>query len=145
MTDNIYSEQRSAVMRAVRAKNTAPERIVRSILHRSGYRFRLHRSDLPGKPDIVLPSRRAVIMVHGCFWHSHSDPACNRARQPKSRVEYWKPKLARNAARDQIALDELEAQGWRTLVIWECELGNLDVVKQRLVEFLGASPSSSGR
>lgn len=136
MADNISSEMRSSVMRAVRAKNTSPERVVRSILHRAGHRFRLHRADLPGNPDIVLPKHRAVVFVHGCFWHSHSDPACKRARMPKSRIDYWKPKLERNATRDAIAVTELEAQGWRTIVIWECELDQIDVVKRKLTEFL---------
>lgn len=129
-------------MRAVRAKDTSPERVVRSILHRAGHRFRLHRSDLPGKPDIVLPKHRAVVFVHGCFWHSHSDPACKRARMPKSRLEYWKPKLERNASRDKTAIAELDAKGWRTIVIWECELEDIDAVKQRLGQFLGATVAS---
>ncbi|MGX5842689.1 very short patch repair endonuclease [Mesorhizobium sp. ArgA1] len=139
MADNISSEKRSSVMRAVRAKDTSPERLVRSLLHRSGYRFRLHRSDLPGKPDIVLPKHRAVVFVHGCFWHSHSDPACKRARMPKSRTEYWKPKLERNARRDAVAVTELGVRGWRTMVVWECELDDIDAVKRRLGQFLGAT------
>jgi DNA mismatch endonuclease (patch repair protein) len=139
MSDTFAPEKRSAIMRAVRGKNTKPECMVRSALHRAGYRFRLHRSDLPGKPDIVLPKHRTAIFVHGCFWHGHSNPACRRSRIPKSRTEYWTGKFERNISRDQAAITALESQGWRTLVLWECELRNAGVVTHRVRQFLDAS------
>lgn len=127
MTDPTPSEwndppvdaKRSEIMRSVRGKNTAPEMKVRSALHRAGYRFRLHRKDLPGKPDIVLPSRRAVVFVHGCFWHRH--PACRAASSPSTRVAFWQDKFARNVERDRLAIAALERAGWAVHVIWECE------------------------
>ena len=107
-------------MRRIRNRDTAPEKIVRSILHRRGYRFRLHRKDLPGKPDIVFPSRRKVIFVHGCFWHQHG--ACPEGRIPSTRLSYWKPKLERNKKRDALNLQRLRTLGWEALEIWECEI-----------------------
>lgn len=108
-------------MARVKGKDTKPELRVRRLLHALGYRFRLHRRDLPGTPDLVFPGRRAVIFVHGCFWHRHPDPGCWRARLPKSRPEFWIPKLEANAARDAVNLAALAALGWRVLTIWECE------------------------
>ena len=108
---------RSANMRAIRSKDMLPELAVRSLVHKLGYRFRLHRSDLPGKPDLVFPSRRKVIFVHGCFWHSHK---CKIAHMPKSNKDYWGPKLQRNKTRDAANVEELRAGGWKVLVIWEC-------------------------
>jgi DNA mismatch endonuclease (patch repair protein) len=117
-------------MAAIRGRNTKPELEVRRLVHRMGYRFRLHRSDLPGSPDLVFPGRRAVILVHGCFWHQHD---CKLGRKlPRARPEYWLPKLSRNKARDIIVLDQLEASGWMTLVIWECELADLAVDAYRV-------------
>ncbi|HVZ92464.1 MAG TPA: DNA mismatch endonuclease Vsr [Rhizomicrobium sp.] len=114
------SPHRSAVMRAVKAKDTGPEMIVRRLVHGLGYRFRLHRADLPGKPDLVFPGRRAAIFVHGCFWHGHD---CARgARTPKENRAYWTRKIARNAERDVAAVKDLRSLGWRTLTLWECEL-----------------------
>src|SRR5580698_10228568 len=118
--DKLSSEQRSANMRQIRSENTAPELLLRKMLHRLGYRFRVHRKDLPGKPDLVFPSRRKVIFVHGCFWHQH--PQCREGRVPGSRVEYWGPKLRRNQERDAAAQAALKEQGWLSLTIWECEL-----------------------
>jgi|SRR5579864_1983291 len=112
---------RSANMRAIRSKDMLPELAVRSLVHKLGYRFRLHRSDLPGKPDLVFPSRRKVIFVHGCFWHSHK---CQIAHMPKSNKGYWGPKLQRNKTRDAKNVSELEADGWKVLVIWECKTRN---------------------
>jgi DNA mismatch endonuclease (patch repair protein) len=107
-------------MRAVKAKDTGPEMIVRRLVHGLGYRFRLHRADLPGKPDLVFPGRRAAIFVHGCFWHGHD---CARgARTPKENRAYWTRKIARNAERDVAAVKDLRSLGWRTLTLWECEL-----------------------
>ncbi len=128
-------EQRSRIMRAVRGVDTAPEMAVRRMVHGMGYRFRLHRRDLPGKPDLVFPRLYRVVFVHGCFWHGHD---CARgARAPKANAEYWRAKIARNGARDSANMAALKNAGWRTAVIWECELKNLAYVKQRLVRFLG--------
>ena len=129
-------ERRCANMRAIRSKDMKPEMAVRRLAHRMGYRFRLHRKDLPGKPDMVSPSRRAVILVHGCFWHQHPDPDCRDARLPKSNTNYWKPKLARNQARDAENESALLAQGWRVLVIWECQIKDETALKQTLMAFL---------
>jgi DNA mismatch endonuclease (patch repair protein) len=127
-------EQRSRIMRAVKGSDTAPEMTVRRMAHRMGYRFRLHRKDLPGKPDLVFPRLRKVVFVHGCFWHGHD---CARgARPPKANAEYWRGKIARNALRDAAHIAALEAEGWRTAVIWECELKDQARVKKRLAAFL---------
>lgn len=112
-------EQRSRTMRAVRSRDTAPEMVVRRFLHAAGLRFRLHDRRLPGVPDLVFPSRRVALFVHGCFWHQH--PGCKAADRPKSRPDYWNRKLDGNMARDARHLDELAAAGWTTFVIWECE------------------------
>jgi DNA mismatch endonuclease (patch repair protein) len=111
--------RRSELMSRIRSGDTKPELAVRKLLHALGLRFRLHRRDLPGKPDIVLPRFRTVIFVHGCFWHQH--PGCKLASDPKSRREYWIPKLAGNVRRDTLAQAALRASGWRVEVIWECE------------------------
>lgn len=123
-------------MRAIRSKDMKPEMRVRRLAHAMGYRFRLHRKDLAGKPDLVFPSRRAVIFVHGCFWHQHPDPSCKDARLPKSNLEYWKPKLERNQRRDTQNQAELEGGGWRVLVIWECETIDGDAMSRRIRDFL---------
>jgi DNA mismatch endonuclease, patch repair protein len=138
LSDKISPSRRSANMRAIRSKDMKPEMAVRRIVHSMGYRFRLHRKDLPGKPDIVFPSRRAVVFVHGCFWHQHPDPHCKDARLPKSNAAYWQPKLARNQARDVEHETALVSQGWRVLIIWECELRDIDALKQKIVAFLAA-------
>lgn len=122
-------------MRAVGSKNTTPELAVRSLLHAMGYRYRLHRRDLPGNPDIVLTKYRAVIFVHGCFWHGHS---CKRgARQPKTNAEYWREKIKRNEERDTANQNILRCNGWRVLVLWECELKESMTLGTRLASFLG--------
>ena len=128
-------ELRSRIMRAVKGANTAPELAVRSMVHRMGYRFRLHRRDLPGKPDLVFPRRKKVVFVHGCFWHGHD---CARgARMPKANADYWRAKIARNRSRDAVHLKALETVGWRAAVVWECELKKLTRVANRLARFLG--------
>lgn len=121
-------------MRQIRSRDTKPELIVRSLLHRLGYRFRLHRSDLPGRPDIVLPKLRKVIFVHGCFWHQHR--RCIDGRLPKSRRSYWIPKLARNVARDKSNRQKLGKMGWKSLVIWDCATATLDELQAVLNRFL---------
>ncbi|MDE3187328.1 MAG: DNA mismatch endonuclease Vsr [Acidobacteriota bacterium] len=127
-------EQRSRNMAAIRSENTKPERLVRSLLHSLGYRFRLHRKDLPGKPDIVLPKYHAVVFVHGCFWHQHG---CKDSYLPKSRKSYWVPKLVRNRERDAEHINELRRKGWKCLVLWECELAGNARLSRRLCKFLG--------
>jgi DNA mismatch endonuclease (patch repair protein) len=125
---------RSRMMAAVRSKNTAPEMTVRQLVHSMGYRFRLHRSDLPGKPDLVFPGRGKVIFVHGCFWHQHG---CRFSHVPKSNRPYWVPKLERNQARDAEHLKVLRAGGWKCLVLWECQLNEMRRIRRRLLKFLG--------
>lgn len=121
-------------MAAVRNADTKPERIVRGIAHRLGYRFRLHRRDIPGSPDLTFPRHRKVIFVHGCFWHQHG---CDRAgRLPRVRSSYWQQKLLRNVARDKSTLDALKAAGWEALVLWECELRDKGTVADKLTSFL---------
>lgn len=122
-------------MRANRAKDTKPEVAVRRLLHRLGYRFRLHDRSLPGTPDLVFSRRKAVVQVHGCFWHQH--PGCRHATKPQARADYWGPKLARNAVRDRANAAKLEALGWRLAVVWECELRDMEALTQRLARFLG--------
>ncbi|MES2340684.1 MAG: DNA mismatch endonuclease Vsr [Pseudomonadota bacterium] len=134
MTDVYGPEKRSAVMRAVKGKGTTPEMKVRRALTALGARYRLHRKDLPGKPDIVLPGRRLAIFVHGCFWHGHD---CARgARVPKANRDYWVAKVARNRARDTASRDALLALGWRVETIWECELKDAGALTARLETLL---------
>ena len=128
------SEARSRIMRGVKSSNTKPELALRSLAHRLGYRFRVHRKDLPGKPDIVFPARRKVIFMHGCFWHCHD---CGRgARIPVQNHEYWKAKLARNRERDAAHMKALANLGWTAIVFWECELQTPERVSQKLRKFL---------
>lgn len=128
-------------MARVKGKDTRPERAVRSLLHAMGYRFRLHRKDLPGSPDIVLPGRSAVIFVHGCFWHGHG---CKRgSRAPKANADYWARKLAGNVARDARTRAELEALCWRVLVVWECEVKDSVALTDKLRAFLGSTPAKT--
>lgn len=128
-------EQRSRVMRAVKSRDTQPEMIVRRLAHRMGYRFRLHRRDLPGKPDLVFPRLRKVIFVHGCFWHGHN---CARgARMPVQNRDYWVQKVTRNRDRDKAAQAALIAAGWETAVLWECEIRDKDQIARRIRTFLG--------
>lgn len=119
-------------MSRIRGRDTTPERLVRSLLHRMGYRFRLHRKDLPDRPDIVLPRYRTVVMVHGCYWHRH--PACHLAYTPKSNREFWGKKFAENVRRDSLQYEELRAMGWRVIVVWECETKDLQALSGRLLQ-----------
>ena len=135
MVDKITPDRRSRNMSRIKGRDTSPEIAVRSLLHRLGYRFRLHRKDLPGTPDVVFPRRRKVLMVHGCFWHRH--PGCRYAYVPKSRTDFWMGKFGRNVARDKTAQRQLQEKGWDVMVIWECELRYRSVLTDRLVEFLG--------
>lgn len=113
-----------------------PEMTVRRLVHGMGFRYRLHRKDLPGKPDLVFGPRRKVIFVHGCFWHQHSDPQCRIARAPKSRLDYWQPKLTRNQERDRENEAALRHQSWDVLTVWECQTKDLETLKARLEGFL---------
>lgn len=119
MTDIVDPATRSRMMSGIRGKNTKPEIIVRQALHKAGFRFRLHRKDLPGNPDIVLPRYRAVIFVHGCFWHGHG---CRYFKVPKTRTDFWLDKIMANAKRDRQKEDALRATGWTVLTVWECEI-----------------------
>ncbi|MBW4055839.1 MAG: DNA mismatch endonuclease Vsr [Proteobacteria bacterium] len=137
--DKISHQQRSKNMAAVRGKNTIPELIVRHVLHAMGHRFRLHRKDLPGKPDIVLPKYRTCIFVHGCFWHQH--PGCKRASNPSTNMDFWSQKLDRNVERDKQNGLELHSLNWRVFVIWECETKDIVLLEQKLRRFLKGTHS----
>ena len=134
--DTLDKAERSERMSRVRGKNTKPEMVVRRLLHGLGYRYRLHAKDLPGAPDIVFRGRRKAIYVHGCFWHRHPDPACKLARLPKSRPEFWIPKLEGNRLRDLQNQKLLAGTGWTFLLIWECEIANRAVLLDKLRGFL---------
>lgn len=131
--DSVSPEKRSWVMTQVKGRNTRPEKAVRSLLHRMGYRFRLHRADLPGKPDIVLPKYHIAIFVHGCFWHRHA--GCKRATMPVTNIYYWNRKFERNVARDMQNKAALECGGWSVLIVWECELKDLTALQIRLLDY----------
>ncbi|MEZ0471152.1 very short patch repair endonuclease [Luteimonas salinilitoris] len=131
--DKLTRAQRSNLMSRVRQRNTGPELVVRKLLHRLGYRFRLHRKDLPGSPDIVLPGRGAVVLVHGCFWHGHT---CRAGSMPKSRIDYWGPKITANRDRDKRQSRRLRALGWRVLTVWECELKDPHKLERKFIRFL---------
>jgi DNA mismatch endonuclease (patch repair protein) len=134
MTDNLSPAQRRACMTAVKSRDTTPERIVRSVLHSLGCRFALHRADLPGKPDIVMPARGRIVLVHGCFWHGHT---CARGRRaPVTNARYWRMKIDRNRGRDKRALTALRRAGWRVLVVWECQTRDRAKLAERLADFL---------
>jgi DNA mismatch endonuclease, patch repair protein len=136
MADKISPDRRSKNMRAIRARNTKPELAVRSAAHRMGYRFRLHRRDLPGKPDIVFPGHRKIIFVHGCFWHHHSK--CVDGRFPKTSKTYWRQKILGNVERDKKQIKQLTSIGWKVLVIWECQIKtrNPQSLNQKIKQFL---------
>lgn len=136
MPDSLTRSERSERMGRIRHKNTKPELVVRRTVHRLGFRFRLHRKDLPGNPDLVFPSRRKVLFVHGCFWHRHPDPACPLARWPKSKLGFWRPKLEANRIRDVRNQQALERCGWRFLVVWECQLRDKERLENELRRFL---------
>lgn len=137
---------RSRIMRAVGRAHTGPEMMVRKLLHALGYRFRVHRKDLPGTPDIVLPKHKTAIFVHGCFWHRHE--GCRLTTMPKTRVEFWRDKFDRNVARDQRNEDALTHAGWRVMTVWQCETQRRDELTERLrnaflEEHYGRLPTSS--
>jgi DNA mismatch endonuclease, patch repair protein len=137
--DTRSPEQRSRIMRAVGTANTGPELRVRRLLHALGYRYRLHVRTLPGRPDLLFPSRRKVILIHGCFWHGHG---CSKGRLPKSRLDYWGPKIEANQRRDDDVVCQLEERGWQTLVIWQCETKDVELLRARLVKFLDSTPQT---
>lgn len=134
MVDSIDQATRSAFMARVRSKNTGPEMIVRKLLFAAGYRYRLHVRKLPGSPDLVFPTRKKVIFVHGCFWHRHD--GCAASRIPKSRTDYWSEKLNGNKLRDMRNIQALHQAGWQILIVWECQLGNAEMLLKRLRQFL---------
>lgn len=121
-------------MSRISGKNTRPEILVRSMLHKMGYRFRIHRKDLPGTPDITLPKYKKVIFVHGCFWHGH--PKCPRAKRPGTNTTFWNEKIDGTIKRDEENLRRLESLGWTVLILWECEIKNMDILKRKLIAFL---------
>jgi DNA mismatch endonuclease (patch repair protein) len=134
MTDNLTPEQRRFNMSRIRSTNTRPEMFVRSLVHRMGYRFRLHGRDLPGKPDLVFPSRRKVIFVHGCFWHMHG---CRFGSvKPKSNADYWQNKRLSNVERDKGHLAALKDAGWQVFIVWECQIKSPEKLRENLLEFL---------
>ena len=134
MADTVSPEVRSRIMAQVKSKGMKPEMQVRRLLHGLGYRYRLHRKDLPGRPDLVFPSRRKVVFVNGCFWHKHA--GCPRVRIPATNREYWVAKLERNHARDERNVALLEESGWAVMTVWECQLTDIEDVTERLVDFL---------
>jgi DNA mismatch endonuclease, patch repair protein len=136
--DRLDKKRRSWNMGRIKGRDTAPEIAVRSLLHREGYRFRLNRKDLPGRPDIVLPGRNAVVFVHGCFWHRHC--GCKFCYTPKSNKEFWQAKFAGNVERDRKNMQDLKKLGWHVIVVWECELSSPDKLQKRLRKLLTTSP-----
>ena len=141
MADTVTPKRRSEIMSNIRATGMKPEMVVRRLTHAMGYRYRLHRKDLPGKPDLVFLSRRKAIFVHGCFWHQHADTACKISRRPQSNQDYWLPKLERNVARDAVHQVRLTELGWNVLVIWECEVKAGDGLAERIQSFLNSTRS----
>jgi DNA mismatch endonuclease (patch repair protein) len=143
MVDKLDPVRRRANMARVRGKDTGPELRVRRIAHRMGLRFRLHRKDLPGRPDLVFPKHRLAVFVHGCFWHRH--PGCSRASMPSTRVDFWEAKFAANVERDARQVAALEAQGWRILVLWECGLKDEAHIEAALNEAVSGQRQDPGR
>ena len=134
MVDNVDSKTRSRMMSKIRHQNTKPEMFVRRLVHRAGYRYRLHDKKLPGKPDMVFRQRTKVIFIHGCFWHMHE--SCSTGRPPKSRLDFWLPKLQANKERDAKNIARLREMGWDALVIWECELSDTVSLMDKIRNFL---------
>jgi DNA mismatch endonuclease, patch repair protein len=130
MPDIVDAATRSRMMSGIRARDTAPEMAVRRFLHRQGFRYRLHDRRLPGRPDVVLPRYRTALFVHGCFWHQH--PGCRLAAKPGSNVEFWRSKLERNVVRDKEVRDQLADMGWRSVIVWECQMGDLVSLPDRI-------------
>lgn len=133
-TDNLTPDDRIRTMQSVHSVDTSPEKVVRRLLYSMGYRYRLHRADLPGKPDIVFACRKKVIFVHGCFWHSHNCKAGNK--RPKTNSTYWQTKLQKNCERDQRHQEQLQADGWQVFVVWECETKYRSLLQEKLLAFL---------
>jgi DNA mismatch endonuclease (patch repair protein) len=133
--DRLSLEARSALMARIRGRDTKPEVRLRALLHAMGYRFRIHRADLPGTPDVALPGRRKVVFLHGCFWHRHE--GCRHATMPRTRAEFWREKFARNVARDARVRRALNRAGWSVAVVWECALRDEERLARRLERFLG--------
>ncbi|MDD5232281.1 MAG: very short patch repair endonuclease [Syntrophales bacterium] len=134
MTDVFTKEKRKWIMSRVGGVNTKPEKIVRSFLHAMGHRFRLHRADLPGKPDIILPKHRKIIFVHGCFWHGHAK--CHRSKRPSTNEIFWNSKIDRTIRRDKRVLSDLKKIGWKVLIIWECETKKTELMVRKLENFI---------
>lgn len=134
MADVFPREKRSAIMSRVRGRDTKPELLIRSFVHRMGYRFRLHRNDLPGNPDIVLPRYHKALFVHGCFWHGHK--LCSRSKRPATNRSFWNQKLDQNIERDRRFQRELRRMGWKVLIVWECETRKSDKLSTKLRTFL---------
>lgn len=132
--DKFSLSKRSEIMSSIRGRDTRPEIAVRKLVYALGYRYRLHVRKLPGCPDLVFRKRKKVIFVHGCFWHGHG---CKKGHPPKSNLDYWLPKLEENKNRDARNIRELEALGWKVLVIWQCEIKDAEQLKQRVISFLG--------
>lgn len=132
--DVFSQEKRSKIMSRISGKDTKPEKIVRSLLHQMGYRFRLHKKDLPGKPDIALPKYKKVIFVHGCFWHGHEE--CPRSKRPSTNLEFWNKKIDKTIERDKRNVHCLQNMGWKTLTLWTCEIKNQVALKHKLRTFL---------
>jgi DNA mismatch endonuclease, patch repair protein len=133
--DTLTTAQRSERMSLVRSKDTKPEMAIRRLVHKMGFRYRLHARDLPGSPDLVFPGRGKIIFIHGCFWHRHGTN-CKNTRWPKSKLDFWRPKLERNHQHDKIVCRELRRRGWRVLVVWECQLNNTQGLTRRIRAFL---------
>lgn len=142
MTDTLTQEARSRNMAKIRSRDTGPEMLVRRAAHALGLRFRLHRKDLPGTPDLVFPRRRVAVLVHGCFWHRHT--GCHMAYSPKSRTDFWQAKFADNVERDSRKIAQLAGEGWRPVIIWECETRDqgqlLEIIRQRVMQLPALSP-----
>lgn len=143
MADHVDRRKRSEMMRAVKSKNTSTEMIVRSAAHRLGLRFRLHRADLPGKPDLVFPRWKTVVFVHGCFWHRHK--GCKKASLPKTNVEFWTSKFARNVERDLKNIKDLKSLGWGVLTIWQCQIPNIEQARFILTRYFDRKAASIKR
>ena len=139
--DTLTPTERSERMARVHGEDTTPELRVRRLLSEMGYRYRLHYKRVPGRPDIAFPGRRKALFVHGCFWHRHPSPSCPLARLPKSRLDFWLPKLEGNRARDLRTQRALRARGWRVHVVWECQLRNEESVRRALRRFLESAPT----
>lgn len=143
MVDHLTADQRSALMARIHGRDSRPEKLVRSMVHRMGFRFRIGTTSVPGKPDLVLRRHRKVIFVHGCFWHQH--PGCPRSARPQSRVGFWNLKLDRNIRRDDEVRTQLAGEGWLSLIVWECETRNLPGLEGKLRRFLVGNFSKSRR